>query len=112
MKQKLAILNISLMLTVLLAILFQSLHSFEHFVLEDENVATFDPSKKDVHTDNHSHKKCFVCEFTFSSFVSSEFTSFELGSSFEAIAYTFSYNESPSFFIGSATSLRGPPYSA
>ena len=99
------------MVTVLFAILFQSLHSYEH-ILEDKATFThLDSSKKDVHANDHNHEKCFVCEFTFSSFVGTEFTSFQFKQSFEAIAYSFFYNETPSFFSGSQSSLRGPPQS-
>lgn len=99
------------MVTVLFAILFQSLHSYEH-ILEEESVFTHvDSSKKDVHTNDHNHEKCFVCEFTFSNFIGTEFTSFQFKQPFKAIAYSFFYNETPSFFSGSQFSLRGPPQS-
>ena len=95
------------MITVLFAILFQSLHSYGHILK-----ATFthlDASKKDVHANDHNHEKCFVCEFTFSSFIGTEFTSFQFKTSFEAIAYNFFYTEIPSVFSGSQATLRGPP---
>jgi len=99
------------MVTVLFAILFQSLHSYEHILKEESTFKQFDPTKKDVHANDHNHEKCFVCEFTFSSFIGTEFTSFQFKQSFEAIAYSFFYNETPSFFSGSQSSLRGPPSS-
>ncbi|MDR6968653.1 hypothetical protein J2X31_002679 [Flavobacterium arsenatis] len=111
MKKKFAILNLSLMITVLFAILFQSLHSYEHILEEKATFTHLDSSKKDVHANNHNHEKCFVCEFTFSNFIGTEFTSFQFKTSFEAIAYSFFYTETPSVFSGSQATLRGPPAS-
>lgn len=99
------------MIAVLFAILFQSLHSYEHILDKKSTFAHSDTSKKDVHTNDHNHEKCFVCEFTFSTFIGTEFTAFQFKQSFEAIAYSFFYNEAPSFFSGSHSSLRGPPSS-
>lgn len=97
------------MVTVLFAILFQSLHSYGHILEEKATFTHFDSSKKDIHVNNHDHEKCFVCEFTFSNFIGTEFASFRFQQSFKAIAYSFFYNEAPSFFSGSQYSLRGPP---
>ncbi len=99
------------MVTILFAILFQSLHSYEHFLGDDISVHQLDSKNHDVHLNNHNHQNCFVCEFTFSNFISSEFTSFQFKQSFEAITYSFFYTERPSFFSGSQTTLRGPPLS-
>jgi len=97
------------MIVVLFAILFQSLHSYEHILEDKAAVSHLDSSKKDIHANNHNHEKCFVCEFTFSTFIGTEFTAFQFKQSFEAIAYSFFYNEAPSFFSGSQATLRGPP---
>jgi hypothetical protein len=109
MKKKFALLNLSLMLTVLFAILFQSVHSYEHFLVDGAVVHQLDSHNQDLHQNDHNHQKCFVCEFTFNSFVSVEITSFTFKTSFERIAYHFFYTENPSFFSGSHSSLRGPP---
>lgn len=99
------------MIAVLFAILFQSLHSYEH-ILEDEFTITHtNSSQKDLHANDHHHGKCFVCEFTFSTFIGTEFASFQFKPSFEAIEYSFFYNEIPTIFSGKSTSLRGPPSS-
>lgn len=99
------------MIAVLFAILFQSLHSYEHILEENETYTKLDSSKKDVHANDHNHGKCFVCEFTFSNFIGAEFTSFQFKTSFQAIAYSFFYTETPSVFSGSQATLRGPPHS-
>jgi hypothetical protein len=109
MKKKFALLNLSLMLAVLFAILFQSVHSYEHFLADEAMPRQNEDQGYDLHQNDHYHQKCFVCEFTFSNFVSVEIASFTLETSFERIAYTFCYTENPSFFSGSHSSLRGPP---
>jgi hypothetical protein len=109
MKKKFAILNLSLMLTVLFAILFQSVHSYGHFLADDTAIDQHDCYGQDLHQNDHNHQKCFVCEFTFNNFVGVEITSFTFKSSFERITYHFFYSENPSFFSGSHSSLRGPP---
>lgn len=112
MKQKLPILNVALMLTVLFAILFQSLHSYEHLVEhhpKSEIDHRAENSEKGFHQNTHDHEKCFACEFVFSSFVGASFTTYSFDLAFEAVCYNFSYNETPSFFSGSLLSLRGPP---
>lgn len=99
------------MISVLFAILFQSLHSYEHILEDHSTVARIDSSQKDVHANDHHHGKCFVCEFTFSHFVETGFTTFQFKQSFETIGYNFFYNEIPSVSPGKTTSLRGPPQS-
>ena len=99
------------MISVLFAILFQSLHSYEHILDDDVEITHIDSSQKDLHTNDHQHGKCFVCEFTFSHFIETEFTSFQFKPSFEAIGYSFFYTETPTVFSGESTSLRGPPQS-
>jgi hypothetical protein len=111
MKKKIALLNVCLTFSVLFAILFQSLHSYEHFLNYDGIVVQLDSQNQDVHVNDHNHQECFVCEFTFSSFIASENTSFQFKQTFEAIRYSFFYNETPSFFLGNHPPLRGPPYS-
>lgn len=99
------------MVAVLFAILFQSLHSYEHILHDDFAVTHIDASQKDLHANDHHHGKCFVCEFTFSHFIETEFTSFQFKSSFEAIEYSFFYNEFHTFSSRTTASLRGPPQS-
>lgn len=99
------------MLSVLFAILFQSVHSYEHFLGAEIALHQVDSQDQDLHQNGHNHQKCFVCEFTFNNFVATEFTSFSFSNSFEVIAYNFFYSENPFLFVGSPTSLRGPPVS-
>ncbi len=97
------------MVTVLFALLFQSLHSYEHFIDDKIAVHQLDTQNQDVHVIDHNHQNCFVCEFTFNHFVSPTSTTFTFETSFKAISYNFFFNETPSFFSGSISFLRGPP---
>jgi hypothetical protein len=97
------------MFSVLFAILFQSLHSYEHFLGDEIAFAQHDSNHKDLHQNDHNHEKCFVCEFTFSSFLASTKPSFVFISEFTKVPYHFPTSESVAFFSGSSFSLRGPP---
>lgn len=97
------------MFSVLFAILFQSLHSYEHFLGEEISVVQQDSNRKDLHQNDHNHEKCFVCEFTFSSFLASAKPSFSFFSEFVKVPYQFQTPETAPFFSGSSFSLRGPP---
>lgn len=97
------------MATVLFALLFQSLHSYEHFL--DDRIAVHEKNdvQKDVHQNGHDHEHCFVCEFTFNQFVSTSVFTFHESTVFEVNTYHFFYTEAPSFFAGNQSLLRGPP---
>lgn len=97
------------MISVLFAILFQSLHSYEHFLGEDISIIHQDSNHKDLHQNDHNHEKCFVCEFTFSSFLANENTSFVFFSEFVKVPYQLPISVNPTVFSGIPFSLRGPP---
>ena len=97
------------MLSVLFAILFQSLHSYEHFLEEETALHQHDSQHYDLHQNGHNHQKCFVCEFTFSSYLNVENSSFTFITNFVKVPYQFPSTENPTFFAGSCIALRGPP---
>lgn len=99
------------MLVVLFSILFQSLHSYEHFLdQETEFVTNSDDGSTKIQTLDHNHEKCFVCEFTLSSFIAAEFATFQPKFTPEAFAQVnFTTAAGPDFFSGSLFSHRGPP---
>lgn len=97
------------MFTVLFAILFQTLHSYEHFLGEEISFHQHDSNQKDLHQNDHNHEKCFVCEFTFSSFLANEKPSFTFLSAFVKVPYQFPFSVNPTVYSGSSFSLRGPP---
>lgn len=99
------------MFSVLFAILFQSLHSYEHFLGQELAINQHDPKKLDLHQTNHNHEKCFVCEFTFSSFLANEKPSVTFLSEFVKVPYQFPFAANPAVYSGSSFSLRGPPSS-
>lgn len=97
------------MFSVLFAILFQSLHSYEHFLGDEITIVQQDSRQHDLHHNDHNHEKCFVCEFTFSSFLNGENSTFTLFFEFVKVPYQFPTPEIAAFFSGSSFSLRGPP---
>jgi hypothetical protein len=111
MIKKFALINLSLMFSVLFAILFQSLHSYEHFLGEAITVHKVDSKKLDLNQNDHNHEKCFICEFTFSSFLASEKPSFTFIPEFVNVPYHFPITVNPTVFSGSIFQLRGPPSS-
>ncbi len=97
------------MFSVLFAILFQSLHSYEHFLGDEIAIVQQDSHSHDLHQSDHNHEKCFVCEFTFSSFLNIENSTFTFNFEFVKVPYQFPTPESAPYFSGSSLSLRGPP---
>ena len=99
------------MLTVLFSILFQSVHSYEHFA-HDETISHghSEDGKTKFQAHDHDHEKCFVCEFTLSSFIATEFTTFQPQLSQRVFTQiNCSKSETPEAFSGSLFSHRGPP---
>ena len=113
MKNKFAIINVSLMVVVLCSMLFQSVHSYEHLLAQ--------LSKPECHENHgfsgaqitHEHQgfeHCFACEFTFSHFISSNLSVYK--SLIKTILFKnnfFLLNKINKFYNGISYSLRGPP---
>lgn len=112
MKRRQLILSISMALTMLFTILFQSIHSFEHIVKQlsekqchhDYN----DPSGEITHQ-HHNYDLCYVCNFAFGSYTKTEFFSFQFHVFQREIPYFFPFSENISSVSESAYLLRGPP---
>ncbi|HEY6143854.1 MAG TPA: hypothetical protein VIV55_10620 [Flavobacterium sp.] len=112
MKKRFLILNSFLTLAVLFAMLFQSVHSFEHFEEELSQAKCHhkSTSKQQITHQHHNFDHCFVCDFKMSSFVASAFHSFEFQNTIIPSGYTFfESREITEFFKGSLFALRGPP---
>jgi hypothetical protein len=106
MKKKFGILNFILMLSVLFAGSYQSLHTFSHHKQEE----TKSVSSEKTFTKNISEKEhCPVCDFKFANFLSPEIFTYSFFPSHYEIPYTFSVKENLSIFCGSLFSPRGPP---
>lgn len=109
MKQKIAILNFAVMLAVILAVSYQSLHILRHHsnpVIENVDSLS---NKKHPHIKVTEKEECHVCDFKFASFLSPKIFTFSFYFSFKESPYSFSVKEALSFFSGSLFSLRGPP---
>lgn len=110
MKKKFAMLNFILMLAVIFAVSYQSLHTiFQHkhdFSLschvEENNKNNFDKTISEK-------EDCTVCEFKFTTFLKTEIFTYKLYSPFKESEYSFSIKEALTFFCGSLFSHRGPP---
>jgi hypothetical protein len=97
---------------ILFAILFQSVHSYEHLKKEltEKKCIHKHNSNKEITHQHKSFEHCFVCDFSFSNFISSN--SFYYN--YQKIVFI---SESPfsdskqitNYFIGSLFSLRAPP---
>lgn len=99
-------------MAVLFSILFQSIHSYEHYseqIASKNSVEHF--SKNKIELNNHSiSEKCAVCDFHFSSFTTNDFHLFSFFKNNVVKALTcFFSNQNPSFFKGCLFSLRAPP---
>jgi len=113
MKKKFIIINVLLSMAVLFAILFQSIHSYEHHSEQlTEKHCHHDHSKNKTEL-THGHsiaEKCFTCDFNFSSFTTTEFFVFQIHKNSAVKTFTsFISQQSSSFFAGSLFSLRAPP---
>lgn len=113
MKRKFVIINALMGLMVLSAILFQSIHSFEHLAKLFSEKSCHHKYVNHKYEINHSHhdwKKCFACEFTFSSSTGIKTLVISLDNPvFFKTIVLFSTAENITFFNGSFYSLRGPP---
>lgn len=107
MKKKFAILNFILMLSVLFAVSYQSLHTFSHHKHEEIKSV----SSEKTYTQNLLEKEhCPVCEFKFASFLSPEVFTFSFYPPYFEIPYQFSVKENFNSFYESLFSPRGPPF--
>jgi len=100
------------MAAVLVSILFQSLHSYEHYKTErsEKRCVHKHDSAQDVTHQHHNLDHCFVCDFTFANFIAADFQTFEFNRTVVPTAYTFIYSRQiTQFFRGSLFSHRGPP---
>jgi hypothetical protein len=112
MKKSFLLLSSFLALAVLFAMLFQSVHSFEHFEedLADKKCVHKSTSKFQITHQHHNFEHCFVCDFKMSNFVSSDILYFEFQKTIIPAGYTFfESRQITQFFKGSLFALRAPP---
>ena len=112
MKKKYVIINTFLALAVLFAMLFQSVHSFEHVAkqISEKKCHHSHTSKQEITHQHQNLEHCFVCDFTISSFVTLDIHHFEFKKIIFPSGYSFfKTKEITQFFKGSLFSLRAPP---
>lgn len=111
MKKKITIINLSLMLSILFAILLQSVHSYECILHQETSFAKHSDDKSTkIQVLDHDHEKCFVCQFTLSNFIPTEFTNFTSFITFNSYSnVSFPHSQTAEIFSGSIFTHRGPP---
>jgi hypothetical protein len=112
MKKKFSILNLVLTIAVLVSMLTQSVHSYEHVLKEFSEKKCYHKLTSGTEI-THQHNKfhtCYLCNFSISSFLSADLNysqpSILVLSSSNSLAIS---KETPQFFKGSLFALRGPP---
>lgn len=109
MKQKFAIINFVLSVTVLFSVLFQSIHSYVH--QSEINTEKITNQKKSEITNAHNITlQCAACDFHFSCFTAAEFFFFKFIKTIVVNKLAAIVLPQPSpYFTGSLFSLRAPP---
>ncbi|MFH7013523.1 MULTISPECIES: hypothetical protein [unclassified Flavobacterium] len=113
MKKKVILINLLLSYTVLFAMLFQTIHSYEHVYRQltekhcDHHYAS---NQKQI---THSHtveNNCSICHFAFSTFIPNSFQALSFHKTNFESSFVFFYTKAVStFFKGSLFALRAPP---
>lgn len=103
----------SLVMTVLFSILFQSLHTYEHFVKQFADKECHhkknNSGEPEITHQHHSQDDCKVCHFSFGSYITPKVIAYNLHSNFKQVAYFHGTQEGIFIFSGSMYSHRGPP---
>lgn len=113
MKKKSILVSLSFAILILVAILVQSIHSYEHFVSAKKekkchhNHNSNKTEINDLHLKSHH---CIVCEFNFSNVLKSDILPIYFYKKESLVYYSFSYSkEITQSFRGSLFALRAPP---
>jgi hypothetical protein len=112
MKIKFAIINASLAVVVLFAIVFQSLHSFEHLAkqLTEKKCVHKQSFGFEITHEHESFDHCFICEYAVGNYLTPKSYSFEYQNSiYNTEQKVFYFVPSNSHFSGISYALRGPP---
>ena len=112
MKKNKLILSLSLVITVLFSILFQSLHTYEHLakqLSQKQCYHKYNVTGTEITHQHHKIDHCYVCQFALGNYITPKDFSYQLYVSIEEIPYCNSVKETIISFSGSLYSLRGPP---
>jgi len=113
MKKRIVLVNFLASFAVLCAMLFQTVHSYEHFFKQLSEKPCVHHSSANQKQITHSHEvdsKCHVCHFSFSTFIpnSHQFVIFQKVQ-IENTSEFFYTKSVSTFFKGSLFALRAPP---
>lgn len=113
MKKRITVINFLMSFAVLFAMLFQTVHSYEHIIKQASEKHcnhTYTAGQKEI---THSHSvdsNCHICHFAFSTFIPNAFQAISFHKTTVDIFTKFFYFETIStFFKGSLFALRAPP---
>ncbi len=111
MKKKIIHIHFSLVIAILFSIMFQSFDSYSHFKkeLSEPKCVHESDSKQQITHQHHSTEHCFICKFSFSAAVTSDFFIFKTQSKLIAIPNSFFFSEVYLSFTENSNPLRGPP---
>jgi hypothetical protein len=113
MKKKIVLINLFMSVTVLFAMLFQTIHSYEHVYKQLTEKHCDHHSVDGQKQITHSHSvdtNCHVCHFAFSTFIPNAFQALSFHKiNIEALYISFYTKVASSFFKGSLFALRAPP---
>ncbi|CAH0334451.1 hypothetical protein FVB9288_00033 [Flavobacterium sp. CECT 9288] len=112
MKKKLSILRLLFTISVLVSMLFQSLHKYEHIAQQLAHVECVHEKGEgpEITHQHHSFELCAVCDYKLSGFISQDFLSLDTFY-FDNFKNTIDAESivSISYFKGSLFGLRAPP---
>ncbi|MFH6996644.1 hypothetical protein ACHRVZ_01865 [Flavobacterium sp. FlaQc-57] len=115
MKKKIILVNLFMAVTVLFAMLFQTVHSYEHLYKQLSQKQCVHHNVEGQKQITHSHSvdnNCHVCHFAFSTFVPNSFQALSFHKVSVETSYVIFYTKVAStFFKGSLFALRAPPAS-
>jgi len=113
MKKKIILINFLMSLMVLSAMLFQTVHSYEHVykqLTEKPCNHEYNAHQKQITHTHAVENHCPICHFAFSTFIPNSFHALSFQKVTIAIAPAFSCKTIASaFFKGSLFALRAPP---
>jgi hypothetical protein len=113
MKKKIIFVNFLMSMMVLFAMLFQTIHSYEHVFKQLTEKPCEHHSSANHKEITHSHSvetKCHICHFAFSTYIPNAFQTVIFQKNPVETKPVFIYTKSVStFFKGSLFALRAPP---
>ena len=113
MKKNFSIFSFLLTMTVLLSMLFQSVHKYEHIAQQLSNIQCVHKKSAtaEITHEHHNLDFCAVCDYKLSGFIFPVFLHFETNSvELYLNNADFKSKEITPFFKGSLFALRAPPF--